>query len=65
MLRAIRYTGAALGAVLAIALASLMGTSSAFFEPRPAAAGLLAVWILSWAVIGYAILPHVTIEPAR
>jgi uncharacterized protein YacL len=65
MLRAIRFTGAALGAVVAIALASLLGTSSAFFEPRPEATALLGVWILSWAVIGYAILPHVTIEPTR
>ena len=65
MLRAIRFTGAALGAVVAIALASLLGTPSAFFEPRPEATALLAVWILSWVVIGYAILPHVTIEPAR
>jgi uncharacterized protein YacL len=65
MLRAIRFTGAALGAVLAIVLASLAGESESFFEPRPEATALLAVWIVSWAVIGYAILPHVTIEPAR
>jgi uncharacterized protein YacL len=65
MERAIRLTGAALGAVLAIALANLTGASGAFFEPRPEATALLGVWILSWAVIGYAILPHVTIEPAR
>ena len=65
MERAIRLTGAALGAVLAISLANLTGASGAFFEPRPEATALLTVWILSWAVIGYAILPHVTIEPAR
>ena len=41
------------------------GASGAFFEPRPEATALLGVWILSWAVVGYAILPHVTIEPAR
>ncbi|CAN5522477.1 TRAM domain-containing protein [soil metagenome] len=65
MLRAIRLSGAALGVVLAIALASLEGTSDAFLAPTPEATLLMAVWIVAWAVIGFGVLPYVTVTPAR
>ena len=37
-----------------------------FFEPRPGAAcAARGLDRCSWAVVGYAILPHITVEPAR
>jgi uncharacterized protein YacL len=65
MLKAIRLSGAAMGIVIAISLASLEGASNAFLAPTAEATILLAVWIAAWAVIGYGVLPYVTVEPAR
>jgi uncharacterized protein YacL len=65
MLRAIRLSGAALGVVLAIALASSEGMSDAFLRPTIEAGLLMAVWIVAWAVIGFGVLPYVTVAPAR
>lgn len=65
MLRAIRLSGAALGVVVAIALASLEGVSAAFHTTNPESGLLFAAWIVAWAVIGFGVLPYVTVAPAR
>jgi uncharacterized protein YacL len=61
MMRFIRILGGALGAIMAISLAA---ASSSFFDPSLAGRFLLIAWIGAWVVVGYSILPHVTVEPA-
>ena len=65
MMRFIRLVGGGLGVILAIALAGFGGSSSGLLEPTLEGRILLATWIGAWFVVGYAILPYVTVEPAR
>lgn len=65
MMRFIRLVGGGLGVILAIALAGFGGTSSGLLEPTIEGRLLLATWIAAWFVVGYAILPYLTVEPAK
>jgi len=65
MMRFIRLVGGGLGVILAISLAGFGGTSSGLLEPAIEGRLLLATWIAAWFVVGYAILPYLTVEPAR
>ena len=65
MMRFIRLLGGGLGVILAISLAGVGGMSSGFFEPSLEGRLLLGAWIAAWFVVGYAILPYITVEPAR
>jgi len=65
MMRFIRLFGGGLGVILAIALAGFGGASSGLLEPQIEGRLLLATWIAAWFVVGYAILPYVTVEPAK
>jgi uncharacterized protein YacL len=65
MLRIIRLMGGALGVILAISLANLDGASSALMAPSTEGRLLLVAWIAAWGVLGFAIAPYITIEPAR
>lgn len=65
MMRFIRLVGGGLGVILAIALAGFGGTTSGLLEPTIEGRLLLATWIAAWFVVGYAILPYLTVEPAR
>lgn len=60
MARYIRLLGASLGVVIAIALAS--GISA--FQAQPSAGFFMAVWVVAWAVVGFVVLPSLTIDPA-
>ena len=41
-------------------------SAGGLFEPAPAYAGaLLAAWVVAWIVVGFAILPYLTVVPAR
>ena len=62
MLRFIRLLGGALGVILAITLAGLSGTLS---EPTTEGRVLLLAWIVAWSVAGFAIMPYITVTPAR
>ena len=62
MLRFIRLLGGALGVILAITLA---GSSDALSDPSTESRLTLLAWIVAWAVVGYSILPYITISPAR
>jgi uncharacterized protein YacL len=64
-MRFIRLVGGGLGVILAIALAGFGGTSSGLLEPTIEGRLLLATWIAAWFVVGYAILPYLTVEPAK
>jgi len=65
MLRFIRLLGGALGIILAIALAGLGGMSPALLEQTTEGRLLLLAWIAAWGLVGFAIIPYLTIAPAR
>jgi uncharacterized protein YacL len=65
MMRFVRLVGGGLGVILAIALTAFGGTSGGFFEPQLEGRLLLAAWIAAWFVVGYGILPYITVEPAQ
>ena len=58
----IRLFGGALGALIAIVLAAGGLPPLDLTRPRPV---LLVGWIGAWFVIGFSILPYVTVLPAR
>ncbi len=61
MIRIIRLLGAALGAFIGLGLA----TASGLFQETGTSYGLiLAGWTVAWLIVGFAILPYLTIVPA-
>jgi uncharacterized protein YacL len=61
VIRSIRVLGAALGGLVGIALAS---TNYALFQGTTGEGALLATWVVAWIVVGFSILPYLTIVPA-
>lgn len=61
MIRTIRFLGAALGGLIGIisVIAQL-----AVFQPAPGAAVLVVAWVVAWIVLGYTLLPYLTVIPA-
>jgi uncharacterized protein YacL len=62
MLRFVRLLGGALGVILAITLA---GLSDSLLDQSTEGRLMLFTWIVAWAVVGFAIMPYITITPAR
>jgi uncharacterized protein YacL len=62
MLRFIRLLGGALGVILGISLA---GLSTALSDPSTESRLVLLVWTLAWGTAGFAIMPYITVTPAR
>jgi len=60
VIRNIRLLGAAIGGLVGLALA----TSPRLFEQSPAGGWLLAAWVAAWIVVGFAVLPYLTVVPA-
>ena len=60
MIRNIRLLGAALGGLVGLALAA----SAHVFSESPTGGWLLAAWVVAWVVVGFAILPYLTVVPA-
>ena len=60
MIRNIRLLGAALGGLVGLALAA----SARLFEQSSFSGWLLAAWVVAWIVVGFAILPYLTVVPA-
>jgi uncharacterized protein YacL len=60
LIRTIRLLGAAFGGVIGVVLAS---AQQSLFESDYGGL-LLAAWVIAWAVVGFAILPYLTIVPA-
>jgi uncharacterized protein YacL len=65
MMRFIRRVGGALGVILAISLLGLYDPDSTFFDPSIFGRVLLVAWIGAWFVVGYAIIPYITVEPTK
>ncbi len=61
MIRYIRILGAALGGLIGLALAT---AGSGLFVGSDYAGALVAVWVVAWLVVGFAILPYLTVVPA-
>ena len=61
MTRVIRLLGAALG--LLIGLSFVVGGSGIFGQGAYAGA-LIALWLVAWLVVGFAVLPYLTVVPA-
>jgi uncharacterized protein YacL len=68
LIRYIRVLGAALGGLIGIALARPAGllvlTDNGTLDISPSGGVLLAPWIVAWVVVGFAILPYLTVVPA-
>jgi len=61
LIRYIRLLGAALGGLIGLVLA---GTGQGLFREASYAGFLLAAWVIAWVVVGFAILPYLTLVPA-
>ncbi|HKG19220.1 MAG TPA: TRAM domain-containing protein [Candidatus Limnocylindrales bacterium] len=61
MIRTIHFLGAALGGLIGI---SLVIAQLAVFQPVPGSALLVLAWVIAWIVLGFTILPYLTIIPA-
>jgi uncharacterized protein YacL len=61
VIRYIRLLGAALGGLIGIVLAS---AGQGLFRDASYSGALLAAWVVAWIVVGFAILPYLTIVPA-
>src|SRR6266550_4644375 len=57
----IRVLGAVLGGLVGIGLAA---ANQALFGGVPNAGLLLATWIVAWFIVGFALLPYLTVVPA-
>lgn len=60
MIRSIRLLGAALGGIVGLAL----GTAGDGLFDGAYAGALMAAWVIAWVVMGFAILPYLTVVPA-
>ncbi|HUG30483.1 MAG TPA: TRAM domain-containing protein [Candidatus Limnocylindria bacterium] len=61
MIRTIRFLGAALGGLIGI---TLVIAQLAVFQPAPGAPVLVVAWVLAWIVLGFSLLPYLTVIPA-
>ncbi len=61
MIRAIRLLGAALGVLVGLSLSTANG---GLFAETGSAGLFLAVWVVAWLVVGFSILPYLTVVPA-
>jgi len=61
VIRSIRFLGAALGGLIGIVLVI---AQLAVFQPVPGSAVLVVAWVVAWIVLGFTLLPYLTIIPA-
>jgi uncharacterized protein YacL len=61
LIRYIRFLGAALGGLVGI---TLIIEQFAVFDSAPGSAVLAVAWVVAWTVLGFALLPHLTVIPA-
>ncbi|MEI7743338.1 MAG: PIN domain-containing protein [Chloroflexota bacterium] len=61
MIRTIRVLGAALGAFIGLGVAA---AGTGLFRDMAYSGFLLAAWTISWMIVGFALLPYLTVVPA-
>lgn len=61
MIRTIRVLGAALGAFIGLGLAA---TGTGLFTGVEYGGFILAAWTIAWLIVGFALLPYLTVVPA-
>ncbi len=61
MIRVIRSLGAALGALVGL---TFVLTAPQLFEKTASPGLLILVWVVAWTVVGFLILPYLTVVPA-
>ena len=61
MIRYIRLLGAAIGSLVGLGLA---GSGEGLFRDPQYAGALMAAWVVAWIVVGFAVLPYLTVIPA-
>jgi len=61
VIRYIRVLGAALGGLVGLVLAT---AGDGLFNDATYSGFLLAAWVIAWVIVGFAILPYLTIVPA-
>jgi uncharacterized protein YacL len=64
LIRYIRVLGAALGGLVGLALAAISVEGRQLFTDVPYSGAFLAAWVVAWIVVGFAILPYLTVVPA-
>jgi uncharacterized protein YacL len=62
VIRTIRVLGAALGALVGLGIAA---AGTGLFTGVDYAGFILAAWTIAWVIVGFAVLPYLTIVPAR
>jgi uncharacterized protein YacL len=61
VIRYIRVLGAALGGLVGLALA---GADGGLFSDTGFSGAFLAAWVIAWVIVGFGVLPYLTIVPA-
>jgi uncharacterized protein YacL len=61
LIRTIHFLGAALGGLIGI---TLVIAQLAVFKPVEGSAVLVVAWVIAWIVLGFTLLPYLTIIPA-
>jgi uncharacterized protein YacL len=64
LIRYIRVLGGALGVLFGLALAAIEVNRRVLFTDVPNAGAFLAAWVVAWMVVGFGILPYLTVVPA-
>jgi len=62
LIRYIRLLGGALGGAIGLVLGA---SGTGLFTGRDYGGALLAAWVVAWIVVGFAILPYLTVVPAQ
>jgi len=61
LIRYIRVLGALLGGSIGLVLAT---TGNGLFRDYDASGALIALWVVAWMVVGFGVLPYLTVVPA-
>jgi len=61
VIRIIRVLGAALGALVGLAIVL---TEEKIFEATASPVLIILIWVVAWVVVGFALLPYLTVVPA-
>ncbi len=61
MIRSIRVLGAALGGLIGIVVVTVQPEP---FRDAPGAGAVVVAWLIAWTVVGFSVVPYLTVVPA-